>query len=833
YTISDSATINDSITVGLKLGDSATVDDSISMRVFIRLTDGARGDSATLSDLLSAKSSIKTMSDSATIDDSISKKFPKDVQDSANVDDSISIKVFIRLTDGVRGDSSTVTDFVSLKAKNKSQMDSATVDDAIEKLLKKDVNDDSATISDSITYNTSPPSTPTNIECNGDNNCNIVVDNTVDVEGTGSTDPDGNPITYSIEASLEGVTTVQNTTDISKVAGDGATFNWIDPVEVTPSIASSWENVTVSDNVPGGATGVILHVVNTCVGGSECDLTIGLRFPNSNDDRTNIMYPEMHFWAMIGIDENQIFQANVQNTTLQDIFLVGYTQSGVTFFDDAKDKSLATTGQWTAIDISGDTGTDTAIAAIIEIDGQFSQQSGLRNANSTDNRLRDARHSWAIVGVNSTEEFEGHITDTNIDFFLVGYVTKGATFFVNATDKSLSSLNSWLDIDISGDTVSETANGAFIEVIGPATGDRHFGLRKADTSENILEGVVFHPWGFVETNRTEVLEGQINNANVDFFLNGYSHADNGTQYNDLIGDIDLVTELSVTVEVDSYDASGSHNQSNSKPDLVLEIYNGAQFIELGNFSLPASYTGDGLNTTDANFTITTTDSEILIAWETLANQDLRIKGAYMDFGNSTAIDEINYTNIFVNATGKIWTFIGDHNEGTPLTWDTSSVPNQKDVNLRTRAIDLTGSNTYSDYFVKNSLLRIFHGSILNVTDSTLIDDSITLKILYGRSVSDSALVDDVITAVINRNRSTDDPDSMVIDDSISTKVFIRLTDGARAESIATADKIFKKTFLETEDSASIDDSITTRIIYGMFDSATVDDTISKRVFIRL
>ncbi len=55
-------------------------------------------------------------------------------------------------------------------------------------------------------------------------------------------------------------------------------------------------------------------------------------------------------------------------------------------------------------------------------------------------------------------------------------------------------------------------------------------------------------------------------------------------------------------------------------------------------------------------------------------------------------------------------------------------------------------------------------------------------------MTDSATIDDAIFTKVSRPVF----DSTTIDDTISKKVFIRLTDGARAESITTADKIFTK-----------------------------------------
>ena len=149
-----------------------------------------------------------------------------------------------------------------------------------------------------------------------------------------------------------------------------------------------------------------------------------------------------------------------------DIWLVGYTHDGVTFFTNAPDKSLGVTSAWTDIDVSADTGADTAIGVIIEyLDNAGTGHFGLRMNGSTDNRvLRQLAHPWTIVGVDANEVFEGQVTDLGDDFFLAGYVTSGAVFKTNADDISLSTTGAYTDIDISGLTGADTATGAFIEV---------------------------------------------------------------------------------------------------------------------------------------------------------------------------------------------------------------------------------------------------------------------------------------------------------------------------------------------------------------------------------
>ncbi len=94
-------------------------------------------------------------------------------------------------------------------------------------------------------------------------------------------------------------------------------------------------------------------------------------------------------------------------------------------------------------------------------------------------------------------------------------------------DKSLDSTGTapFQDIDISGDT-TQTANGAIIESYTP--GSTKYGLQANGSSENTLlrlNGVGSgHAWGIVEVDTDEVLEGQIDSTNHDFFLIGYTHA---------------------------------------------------------------------------------------------------------------------------------------------------------------------------------------------------------------------------------------------------------------------------------------------------------------------
>lgn len=292
------------------------------------------------------------------------------------------------------------------------------------------------------------------------------------------------------------------------------TFFPITPVEVTPATASAWTDVDVSAYVPAGATGVILHLVNTYAAA----YAIGLRKNGSTDSRIADIFGPSHSWAAIGVDASRIFEAYVGNITNIDIYLVGYTVSGVTFFTNAYDKSLTTTGAWTDIDSA--TEAPSAIGLIWEILGGAEHYLfGLQKKGSTDNRTATTvyhRTFGAIIGSDTSQIVEGYINNTAVDFFLVGYITDGATFNTNATNVSLSTTATWLDL------AALPANSVmgFIEVT--TSPGYNYGLRKNGSTEDIYYGASRHPWAFVECDAGGIIEGKIANVAVDFFVVGYA-----------------------------------------------------------------------------------------------------------------------------------------------------------------------------------------------------------------------------------------------------------------------------------------------------------------------
>ena len=292
-------------------------------------------------------------------------------------------------------------------------------------------------------------------------------------------------------------------------------ITWITPSEITPGTANAWTDADVSGSVPSGATGVILHIHVTAIEET------GWRKNGSSDNRKPTNYTGSHFWCACGVDASRILELYVGSITTVNVYLVGYFTSDSVFFTNALDKSLAGVGSWLDIDISSDTGGDTAIGAIWEvIQTNYDLNWGFRKNGSSDNRVLDTdRHGAAIIGVDGSEICEGQISSVNVDFFLTGYVKSNSTFNTNATDLSLGSTGSWIDLS----ALPAGATGGFIEVVTTSY-SQNYGLRENGSAENIVAGAAGeqHAWGLVEADGSRLIEGEISSNNVDFFLVGYA-----------------------------------------------------------------------------------------------------------------------------------------------------------------------------------------------------------------------------------------------------------------------------------------------------------------------
>jgi hypothetical protein len=305
----------------------------------------------------------------------------------------------------------------------------------------------------------------------------------------------------------------------------GDVFNYITPVDVTPATTGSYVDVDVSAHVPSGATGVILQMVNT----SGTGYHFGVRKNGSTDTfmttTTKTAVLSSGGFYMIGVDGSRVFECYIENAAVL-AYLVGYTTSGVTFFTNAVDHSNnAGDANFHDIDISADTGADTAIGAIFILKN-FSGSArnyALRKKGSTDNRndgLMAGHATMAMIGVNTSEICEIKNLNTNVDAFLVGYVTSGAVFFDNGVNLATATTASYVDTDITSSIAStDRATGAILEL---------YGSSPANCAVRIKGGaydyykLMHHGFGICAVDNGDVFEQKISSTNMDLYLLGYT-----------------------------------------------------------------------------------------------------------------------------------------------------------------------------------------------------------------------------------------------------------------------------------------------------------------------
>ncbi|MHC4210820.1 MAG: right-handed parallel beta-helix repeat-containing protein, partial [Planctomycetota bacterium] len=316
-------------------------------------------------------------------------------------------------------------------------------------------------------------------------------------------------------------------------AAQGQVFNWFDPiVDISESATGSWTPVDVSANVPAGATGVMVEVKTE--GSSDDEFAI--RKNGSSDEwmwGPTTIKNDTHTWFMIGVDSNRIFEVKQGDSDI-DMYLLGYTTAGVTFFDNAYDKSTSGAG-WEDVDISTETGTDTAIAGIFIIQNTGSSQNwSIRMNGASDNRgsacggsaggdLRTNMSTLAIVGLDAGEICEICVESTEVKAYLVGYVTEGAVFFQEPIQKTIGT--TYTDVDISSHLGTDDANGAFVQLWADFDDRHQTGIRKNGTSYD------YDKWtstqmGPVAVDGSYVFEAKTDDTDgMELWLYGYSVSD--------------------------------------------------------------------------------------------------------------------------------------------------------------------------------------------------------------------------------------------------------------------------------------------------------------------
>jgi hypothetical protein len=290
------------------------------------------------------------------------------------------------------------------------------------------------------------------------------------------------------------------------------------PVNKSLGATGTWTDIDLSSDVPASATGAIFEVINTH---STSCYQFGLRKKGSTDNIYKHIYYNSHIFAIIGIDSNRKCQGKIESTVMN-FHLVGYTEEDAAFFTNAYDKSQTTTGAWTDLDLSSElpAGSVAAIFQIENVNASAAKSWGLRKKGSSDERYSNVTNTFQmffIIGVDTNRKCQFKIETVDINFYLVGYLSLGASE-TNGVDRSIGSTGSYVDITESN--APSDATGAFGETA--SSGDYSWAVRKNGSSGDFYRKLSQYKSGiFVGLDSSKKWEGKIENTGLDFYTLGY------------------------------------------------------------------------------------------------------------------------------------------------------------------------------------------------------------------------------------------------------------------------------------------------------------------------
>jgi hypothetical protein len=162
------------------------------------------------------------------------------------------------------------------------------------------------------------------------------------------------------------------------------------------------------------------------------------------------------------------------------VYLVGYyLNAEAVFFDNYINKSQDTLNTWVDTDISGDTGADTAIAAIVCFtSGGTSPIIGVRPNGSSESTTNIGVIStgrpvtYITVGCDANEIFEQNVNTTNCDCYLVGYLKSNYESIDPPLQKVATRYSTYQNYSLVADDIIDdgTINGLYYFIDSTSTG---------------------------------------------------------------------------------------------------------------------------------------------------------------------------------------------------------------------------------------------------------------------------------------------------------------------------------------------------------------------------
>ena len=255
---------------------------------------------------------------------------------------------------------------------------------------------------------------------------------------------------------------------------------------VTPGVASSWQDVDVSAYVPTDAVGVLLDIVSTNNAYKTC-----VRPNGSTNDLSTLTHGASQR-AFVAIDDNDIFECYVSSLAGTDVYLLGYVTDEWVFRENWVDVTGSTTGSYVDVDVSASVPAG-ACAALLEITNSMVAtgllEINIRQNGSSDDLKHDllyGGHSYVVVALDDDRIFESYRESSYNHVYLVGYITSGFVPLSDAVEKPYGSAGAWLDVDTT-DHVPGGAVAQLFQFSSTTALDRDF-RSPLDATEHYQDG---------------------------------------------------------------------------------------------------------------------------------------------------------------------------------------------------------------------------------------------------------------------------------------------------------------------------------------------------------
>lgn len=255
-----------------------------------------------------------------------------------------------------------------------------------------------------------------------------------------------------------------------RVKRDKADFGFVwsaNATDISLATTGSWQDIDLSGAVPVETTGAIIEVVNTGTVGTYSGMVRGKDDTTDymSDAANGLIYPSAHRWQAVKIDSGRTIQGYIENVDI-DFKLLGYTiGSDPEYFTVPPDVTPGTTGSWTIVDVTANVASDTdGVILLIDNIENTARNYGVREVGSSfatvDRTLGAYENTMYLVGIDSADQFEIFIENSNLKVYLVGQTKGSVVYYTDDVAISDPTLGSWQQLDADSDVAPAVSSDA-------------------------------------------------------------------------------------------------------------------------------------------------------------------------------------------------------------------------------------------------------------------------------------------------------------------------------------------------------------------------------------